>query len=314
MNPSTGTFTTMDTYQGSIFDPVSLHKYLYANANPVTYVDPSGYTATPQDLEEGMAGSAEIDKVSAENSSYAIKDFKKLLNKVKTAPKGIKFGLLGGTINLVDQLTAGVNDPVELAKAFAIGFLSGFGFSFLTGKLALTLSGLGVIGGYAGAVRSFCEGHFCQGLYRIGVSSFFCYHFYKGLSLYAEKAVPQTKIGGRLGNQSTRTLNKQVADTLRNNGYKITGGGTYLPEEYLPGPNGARKGSNYVDITAQKGGVTYRINTVDTYANGTPTTREINAANSINMKTPGEPNIILIPKGASETELINILRAKGLIP
>lgn len=29
MNPSTGTFTTMDTYAGSIFDPTSLHKYLY---------------------------------------------------------------------------------------------------------------------------------------------------------------------------------------------------------------------------------------------------------------------------------------------
>ena len=43
MNPTTGTFTTMDTYQGSLFDPVSLHKYLYANANPITYCDPSGY-------------------------------------------------------------------------------------------------------------------------------------------------------------------------------------------------------------------------------------------------------------------------------
>jgi len=32
MNPSTGTFISMDTYQGSVFDPVSLHKYLYANA------------------------------------------------------------------------------------------------------------------------------------------------------------------------------------------------------------------------------------------------------------------------------------------
>ncbi len=43
MNPSTGTFITMDEYAGSIFEPVSLHKYLYANANPVMYSDPSGY-------------------------------------------------------------------------------------------------------------------------------------------------------------------------------------------------------------------------------------------------------------------------------
>jgi hypothetical protein len=33
----------MDSYNGSINDPVSLHKYLYANANPVMYSDPSGY-------------------------------------------------------------------------------------------------------------------------------------------------------------------------------------------------------------------------------------------------------------------------------
>ena len=43
MDPTTGTFISMDSYSGSIYDPVSLHKYLYANANPVTYTDPTGY-------------------------------------------------------------------------------------------------------------------------------------------------------------------------------------------------------------------------------------------------------------------------------
>ena len=42
MNPSTGTFISMDTYQGDMYEPVTLHKYLYANANPVKYSDPSG--------------------------------------------------------------------------------------------------------------------------------------------------------------------------------------------------------------------------------------------------------------------------------
>ena len=33
---------TRDPYQGSIYDPASMHRYNYARANPVNYIDPSG--------------------------------------------------------------------------------------------------------------------------------------------------------------------------------------------------------------------------------------------------------------------------------
>ena len=59
MNPATGTFITMDEYAGSVFEPVSLHKYLYANANPVMNCDPTGYL-TLTELTTGMAIQAVI--------------------------------------------------------------------------------------------------------------------------------------------------------------------------------------------------------------------------------------------------------------
>ena len=43
LNPDSGRFWSMDEYEGAPDDPASLHKYLYANADPVLYSDPSGY-------------------------------------------------------------------------------------------------------------------------------------------------------------------------------------------------------------------------------------------------------------------------------
>jgi RHS repeat-associated protein/uncharacterized repeat protein (TIGR01451 family) len=42
MNPRTGRFMTMDAFEGFSADPASLHKYLYASADPVNRIDPGG--------------------------------------------------------------------------------------------------------------------------------------------------------------------------------------------------------------------------------------------------------------------------------
>jgi hypothetical protein len=43
LNPNTGRFWTMDTYEGKLENPCSIHKYLYVHGNPVNMVDPSGH-------------------------------------------------------------------------------------------------------------------------------------------------------------------------------------------------------------------------------------------------------------------------------
>ena len=44
--PSLGAFTQLDSFSGSVQDPLSLNRYLYAEANPATLIDPSGHVVT----------------------------------------------------------------------------------------------------------------------------------------------------------------------------------------------------------------------------------------------------------------------------
>ena len=60
-NPGVGRFTRRDIYEGSLEDPMSLHKYLYGNANPVTYTDSTGLFSAAEaqavaDIANTLAG------------------------------------------------------------------------------------------------------------------------------------------------------------------------------------------------------------------------------------------------------------------
>ena len=51
LNTTTGRFWTIDTYEGDPESPISLHGYLYASANPVNHIDPSGNKSIQEEEE-----------------------------------------------------------------------------------------------------------------------------------------------------------------------------------------------------------------------------------------------------------------------
>jgi|GEM_PF-1575289 len=70
--PDTGRFWTSDTYKGSNNDPLSLHKYLYAQNDPVDNVDPIGlYSQEEGDAIHALiAADYALDHPKAENVTY----------------------------------------------------------------------------------------------------------------------------------------------------------------------------------------------------------------------------------------------------
>ena len=112
MDPSTGTFISMDPFQGFMHDPISLHRYLYAHANPITNTDPTGLVAQ-----------SELTTVVA---------IQGILNSIKTGMyTAIKlairhplktFHLVMSTRNLLQAIDS--RDPSQIALALASGFVS----------------------------------------------------------------------------------------------------------------------------------------------------------------------------------------------
>ena len=166
MNPGTGTFISMDSYQGSLYDPISLHKYLYANANPVTYTDPSGYFSLPE-LSAGMTMSQVL------SSSWKFIGLNTLIGS-----------LTGAAVGAVDSILGGNNFSTVLQDAFKglwQGALFGCVLSSLTcfatiSPICMTLlcasQKLLLVSGTVGVAISAEEGHPAQAIFRAIVSIF----------------------------------------------------------------------------------------------------------------------------------------------
>jgi len=219
MDPVTGTFTSMDTYAGSLSDPMSLHKYLFANSNPVMYSDPSG-----------LFSLADID------ASMAI-DF--ILNA----------GYMSGYLYIID---ASITDP-QLEHHDFTGYLCAIGFGMLFAALNLALSatvaGLLVLAiidtalGAAGTIKGvidFINGHKIYGGLEILSSVLLTWFGWRNFAsaVNAGKAVGNTNSTGinseknKSSNQNS-ARNQNPADNSSSEKWGISAEGTNQGEVHF---------------------------------------------------------------------------------
>lgn len=78
-NPDSGRFWNQDTYEGRNGEPATLHKYLYAHADPVNGRDPSGYlTLLETQVTTSIAMSVNI--LAAQSAANALQMAKSIFN------------------------------------------------------------------------------------------------------------------------------------------------------------------------------------------------------------------------------------------
>ena len=81
LNTEIGRFHTRDSFEGVNIQPFSLHKYLYANSNPVMNIDPSGHLSLAE-LQSNLAAFSNLLRIAAVNVGrfVALKSRTSLLN------------------------------------------------------------------------------------------------------------------------------------------------------------------------------------------------------------------------------------------
>ena len=159
MDTNSGRFISMDNYEGSIDDPVSLHKYLYTNSDPINNVDPSGYhTLAETETATGIQGIL--------NNT--------LVTNIKAIWDGIG-GIIGVAQDVISTYKEGKElglDKEEIAANIAAGLLTSIVTNFscmLTslGPVGYVLMGIAALVVGIIAAVNFAEGNTSMGIAQV---------------------------------------------------------------------------------------------------------------------------------------------------
>ena len=138
MDTSTGRFISQDSYAGSISDPISLHKYLYANANPVTYSDPSGclsevsvgilpifiievQIATPLLVSAVICPTLGVAAIEVKYNEYVVQVGINIIACLRAVEPILAFGSIFGNqiVAVIHQLVSGMSNSLSMATDVA---------------------------------------------------------------------------------------------------------------------------------------------------------------------------------------------------
>ena len=123
-NPDVGRFTQMDTYQGRMSEPLTLHKYMYTHADPINNIDPSG-NVTLSGVMAGIRARAMLGPLAQNAGRSALNRFL-IGNTTRTTATGTVSS--GNSVGFIGQMV--VNEArealIDTLMDYALGGLDPF--------------------------------------------------------------------------------------------------------------------------------------------------------------------------------------------